>query len=134
MQDAISGFGQGAAHGTHFIARCLDRLGRKVRQRVIVLMNTGVRRRHGTPPVEILEELVEGSAAGRDGALRRGEGVVRAHDTRSASSGNETQRRSRNDCSTALMTSCTRAPSVKSASFRSSLASSSVMKDEMRLA
>src|SRR5207244_1925779 len=82
---------------THLFALCGQAVARPVRERRVVLVHSGERRIHGAAPVVMLEKAVEG----------------RAH----RASGIDTQRRSRQDSSTALMSSCTCAPSSKLPSF-----------------
>src|SRR4051812_24465468 len=98
----------------HLVIQALERLGRPVRQLLIVCVNAGEGRVHRAPPVVMSEETIE-SAAHR-------------------ASGSSTQRRSRNDSSTALINSCTWAPSSKFPSFTRLSLKSSVMKELTRFA
>ena len=86
---------------------------RPVGQAIVVVVNAGERRVDRTKPVVALEEAFE---------------------RRHRANGSETQRRSWNECSTALMTSWIHAPSPKSPSFDGSSLRISVMKLLTRLA
>ena len=92
------------------------------------VVHAGERRVHRASPVVVLEELVERRvqpAATIDPSTR-----CRRHPT----SGIETQRRSRNDSSTALISSCTCAPSSKLPSFSGPSLRISSMNERMRFA
>jgi hypothetical protein len=86
---------------------------RPVGQHAVVLVQSGERGGHRPLPVERLEEAVE-RGAGRIG--------------RPYASGSVTHRRSRNERSTALIVSCTQAPSSKLPSLNASSARISPMK------
>ena len=85
------------AQRSHLVDRRRQSVRRPVGQPIVVIVDAGERRVHRPQAVVALEE-------------RASSAVISA-------SGSETQRRSRNDCSTALMTSCTQAPSPKSPSL-----------------
>ena len=95
-----------------------EALGRPVRQPVVVLVHAGERGRHRPAPIVTARRT---GRAPRQAAGRH-------------SSGSVTHRRSRNDCSTALIVSCTHAPSSKLPSLASSSDRISPMKLLMRLA
>src|SRR5262249_47819049 len=94
------------------VHRDVEAVGRPVGKLAVVLVDARERRIHRTQPVVAFEEIVKASHA----------------------SGRRTQRRSRNERSTALMTSWTHAPSPKSPSFAASPLRISPMKLLIRLA
>ena len=102
------------AQRTHFLIKRPEPDIAPVGQRGVVLVHAGKRRVHRTPLVVVREEPIQNVAH--------------------RSSGMETHRRSRNDFSTALINSCTCAPSSKFPSFSGPSLRISVMKELTRFA
>ena len=102
------------AQGMHFRIQRPKSNVAPVRQIAVIRMDAGERRIHRTPLVVMHKKTIENVAH--------------------RSSGMETHRRSRNDRSTALISSCTCAPSSKFPSFSGPSLRISVMKELTRLA
>ena len=102
------------AQRTHLRVERVDTCWRPVRKQLIKGMHARERRVHRAAPVILQKESLERVAHPASGML--------------------TQRRSRNDCSTALINSWTCAPSSKFPSLRGPSSRISVMKELMRFA